>query len=676
MGGTAHEAQSPPSAARPRREAGASAWSVAVDAVERYGPRLVGAVVPFALVLYLALEGGGYDTIVRSQVGITVWWLVLIGALIGVLPMARPSRAAWLGLGLLTLFLAWTALSVIWTESSERTFEEVARVAAYLGVLVLAVGIQRDDDSLRRTVTSVAAAIGVVAIIALLSRLQPEWFPSSDRVVRFLPTIEGRLTYPLDYWNGLAALLAIGTPMLLTVALNARRLFVQALAAAALPAVLLAGFFTFSRGGALEIGVAALVFFALYPRRLAALPTVATIVAGAALLIAAATQRDALEDDLRNAVAQQQGDEMLAVVLVVCAGVGLLRVALGLAERHALGPRVAVSRQATAVAAAATLFVGLGTALALGGASELSDAWDEFKSPESAGAGAERFGQATGAGRYQNWGSALDAYRTEPLTGIGPGTYEYWWARDAPLENFYVRDAHSLYLETLAELGIPGLVMILAFVLAALVVAIVRSLRGPPEQRRYIAGAAAAVAAFATAAAVDWSWELAVIPVAFLLVAGAIFATRPSPPAPEGDAGRGRGALGFRIVLGLAALPCLAVLLILTASVGAVRESQSEVRAEDLGSALESAQAAQDAQPYAATPILQEALVREAGGDLDGAAAAAQEATRAEATNWRIWLILSRIETARGNSSAAVEAYERARSLNPGSLLFVSQEVE
>jgi hypothetical protein len=47
----------------------------------------------FAVVFYLAMSNGGYDTIVRSQVGIAVWWIVPLGALTGVLPMRSAPPA-------------------------------------------------------------------------------------------------------------------------------------------------------------------------------------------------------------------------------------------------------------------------------------------------------------------------------------------------------------------------------------------------------------------------------------------------------------------------------------------------------------------------------------------------------------------------------------------------------
>jgi cytochrome c-type biogenesis protein CcmH/NrfG len=62
--------------------------------------------------------------------------------------------------------------------------------------------------------------------------------------------------------------------------------------------------------------------------------------------------------------------------------------------------------------------------------------------------------------------------------------------------------------------------------------------------------------------------------------------------------------------------------------------------------------------------------VLEQGGELPAAAAAAEAATERESTNWRTWLVLSRIEAERGRAAASVRAYREARSLNPRSELF------
>src|SRR5690349_20202479 len=78
-----------------------------------------------AVVLYLSIDGGGYDLVVRSQVAIVVWWIVLVGAAWGLLPVNRWSRAAWMALALFGGFVAWTALAVTWSLSSERSIDEL-----------------------------------------------------------------------------------------------------------------------------------------------------------------------------------------------------------------------------------------------------------------------------------------------------------------------------------------------------------------------------------------------------------------------------------------------------------------------------------------------------------------------------------------------------------------------
>jgi tetratricopeptide (TPR) repeat protein len=89
-----------------------------------------------------------------------------------------------------------------------------------------------------------------------------------------------------------------------------------------------------------------------------------------------------------------------------------------------------------------------------------------------------------------------------------------------------------------------------------------------------------------------------------------------------------------------------------------------------LDSALSEARSAADAQPYAASPHLQEALVLERQGKFDQAAAAARDATTKESTNWRTFFVLSRIEAERGDAKASLDAYRRAQQLNPRSGVF------
>ena len=654
-----------------RHAASPPGWSLdrIVDRVGELGPLVAGYALPFLLVFYLGLEGGGYDAVVRSEVGIAVWWIVLLGVLVGLLPTTRVPRLAWIGVVLLLAFGAWTTLAISWSESSERSVAEVARVATLLGIFLLC-ALTQGRESLRRAVCAVAAAIGLLGGLALLSRLQPGWITPED-AAGTTAVARTRLNYPLDYWNGLAALIAVGIPLLLGAATQARRTLSSALSAAAIPALALAAFYTLSRGGAGEIAIVLIGFIALYPRRLAALPTIGVTVGGAALLIVAATQRDALENSPFDPQAASQGDEMLAMTLVVCAGVGLIQAALALARTHGLGPRVEISRRTSLAALGTAAVAAIAIALAVGLPGEISDRWNEFKQPGGPSeTSASRFESASGSNRYQLWGAAIDANATAPLTGIGAGTYEFWEARSGTIASF-VRDAHSLYLESLAELGIVGLALIIGLVGLVLVVGASRAWRaGSSETRGWLAAATAACLAFAVAAGVDWAWEVAVLPVAFLVLAAAILGQHAE--TPTGD--RSRFAAKFprfgRPLIAALALLSMVLIAIPMAGTEALRSSQDHVNDNRLDLALDQARSASNVQPYAASPALQEALVQELNGDLDSASEAARKATQDESTNWRTWLTLSRIEAERGRAEESLAAYREARVLNPRSVLF------
>jgi O-antigen ligase len=620
----------------------------------------------FGLVVYLGLKGGGFDPLVHDQVGIAVWWIVLAATLVGALPRRRLGVLAWCSLALLAAFVAWTALSLGWTESVDKTSADLARVATYLGVFVLAL-FARESKGTRRMVAAVGTAIAFVAVVALLSRLHPAWFPAADQTGNFLLGAQERLSYPLNYWNALAALIAIGLPLILQVSTCAKSVIARSLAAATLPAMALTAFFTLSRGGMAAAVIALGVFLALTSDRLPKLLTMLTTGAGGAILIAAATQRDALQSGFLNAAAQHQGNEMLTMTLVVCAGVGLIQAGISLVLTHKMRPRWTFVSRRQAIALALTgLLAALVMAAAFNAPGRMSNAWSDFKQEGGPEAGTARLGSVAGQGRYQFWRAAINENRTKPLTGTGSGTFEYWWDRNGDTAEV-ARDTHSLYMQTLGELGIVGLALLASFLLTILLGGARATIRASSRGRPQLAAAVAGCVAFCVTATFDWMWQIAVLPVAVLLIASTLV----SAEARSGGTSR-RPALGLplRLAFALIVLTAIVAIAIPLSSTALVRQSQADARAADLPAALQAARSAQNAQPGSATPRLQQALLLEAQGNLPLAAAAARGATQRESTNWETWLVLSRIEAEQGRSAAALRHYRKAKSLNPLSPLF------
>jgi hypothetical protein len=621
------------------------------------GPALSAWGLAFALVVYLALQDGGYDTVARSQIGIVVWWIVLLGALVGAAP-GRIGTPGWVAIALLTAFAAWTGLSIGQSESAEGAAIELSRAATYLGVLVLALWVA-PKAAARHTINAVACAIALVTALAVLSRLHPRWFPANDHI-EFLPAAAGELSYPLNYWNLLAGFTVLGMPLLLAIALAGRTLAGRAAAAAMLPLSVLCVYLTSSRGGlaACAAGIGAML--ALAPRRGALLASLGIAGAGGGVLVAAANQRDALQSGMSTAAARTQGDELTYIVIVVMLGVALAQIAVLRAGGHNRPPRWSAASPRILVAG---ILIAAALAVAAGVPGELEERGRQLArlpAPTVVGRdGRSGPGGAPSDIRYQFWGASLDAFKGHLLRGIGAGSFELWWAREGSGEGLF-RDAHSLYFESLAELGIVGFTLIAGFMLWLLGQAVARTLRSPAEPRMWMAAATGALVVFAVTAALEWAWEMAVLPVAAMLLGAVVLATR-------NEGARAPGAARPQARLGVAAFAVAALVAIALplASTVALEDSRASARAGRLDEAVQDARTAERLQPYAAMPKLQRALVLEQLGRLDAAAVAARAASKDEPTNWRPWLVRARIDAERGRAIESVRELRRARELNP-----------
>ena len=159
--------------------------------------------------------------------------------------------------------------------------------------------------------------------------------------------------------------------------------------------------------------------------------------------------------------------------------------------------------------AASVICAGLALAIVVG-------AHEKSGTPITAGAG--RFGTLK-SNRYAYWDVALRAFASEPLRGVGAGGWAVWWLRDRTINDF-AQDAHSLPLQTMAELGVVGLAL-----LAAFLAGIGLSARG--ALRRAPALAAGPIAGFVTYVAhapLDWDWQMPAVTLVAVVLAGALVA--------------------------------------------------------------------------------------------------------------------------------------------------------
>jgi len=465
---------------------------------------------------------------------------------------------------------------------------------------------------------------------------------------------------------------ALGLPLLLSIATSARTLRTQAAAAAGIPILVLCGYLTFSRGSAIAASVALIVFIALAPERIPKLATMLVAAIGSVALIAGAVHRSAIEHGLVNAAARNQGSTLLTALILVCAGAGLAQAGIGLAVRHGTPPRwLVVPRERARMLLLAGLAACVLVALVAGAPGRISHAWQDFKHPATAAESQNsisRFVAGSGEGRYDFWKVAVKATSGHLLGGEGPGTFQLVWLPRAPIPG-YVQNAHSLYLETLSDLGVVGLGVLLGFFLLVIGAAVRLVTRSRYEARIRAAGVVAGLVAFSVSAAFDWIWQVPVLPAAFLLLAAAVLAPGSRSAAARSLTGI-RGRIAIRVGSVVLAFACLVAIGVPLATTTAVRQSQAAVTSGNTALALADARAAVRVQPGAASAQTQLALVLELEHNLRGALAAGDRATRDEPDNWSTWLVVSRLEAEAGDPAASLAAYRRARSLNPHSPIF------
>jgi O-antigen ligase/polysaccharide polymerase Wzy-like membrane protein len=383
-------------------------------------------------------------------------------------------------------------------------------------VLVLTGGAAARIGDLSMLLRWTAAAFTAIALAGLLTRLLPETFPISSG---FLPE---RVSFPLTYWNAMGIACALGALLALHLTASGREpVVVRVLAAAAIAPIAVTLYLTFSRGAiwVLPVGFVLYVLLAQPRGLLTALPA-AGIPAAIAAKVAYGNELLARADYDSSAAAAGQGRHVALVVLACAVAAAVLRAAALPLDRRIEAIRIAPERLRllrAGVAAGLVVAVGVG-ALAAGAPRRISDARATFSEGRYMDYSSDLRSRLTSAvdnGRIDNWRVALDGFDAQPLHGTGAGTYRISWDRFRPPPPVKVNDGHSLYLETLSELGVVGLVLLLV-ALGTILGAGIARLGGPERHAHGVFVAAGTM--LALHAAIDWDWEM---PALFVWLFGA-----------------------------------------------------------------------------------------------------------------------------------------------------------
>jgi hypothetical protein len=449
--------------------------------------------------------------------------------------LERPPRAAVVSAALLLGLAGWDALSLRWSPVPQLARDEALLVVFYALAFIVPVVLLRGARDRLAATASVAALLVALAVAALVDLLLV-----ADPGEHYE---HGRLTFPVSYVNAQAALLFI--VFWPCVALAAERRRHPALRGAAMggAAILLAGgLMTQSKGGIVALVLAGVVFFALSPARLAALvPALLPLaLVGGSYELLTRPFRARFDADFASEIRFAAATALILGAAAAAAGcvyaIADRRVTLGAATRRLAGRAVLLAALVAALGATVAFFVAVDRP-----GHFVEQRWHSFKRIPARESGSSHL-TSLGSNRYDFWRVELRLARDHPLAGVGARGFGQRYLAQRKSSETPAR-GHSLELDTLAETGVIGLILLCGAVGLPLARALARARVDP-----VVAGVAAAAVYGVVHASGDWVWTFPAVGVVLFLLLGI---------ANSGDGERGpmqarTAALGAAAALALA----------------------------------------------------------------------------------------------------------------------------
>jgi O-antigen ligase len=566
--------------------------------------------------VYLAFEGGGFGAAPVAGAALVLSTVVLLWALFSRRWLRLGGTLGKVAIGAFALYGVWTLLSAVWSNDLGRALVEFDRALLYLLCLVIGLSILPSAVQIRAVTRGLACGTLVVCVVAFIARALPRVWPIRPELAN------ERLSFPVTYWNAMGLLATLAILLLAGVSSESHESrATRVLAGAGIPVAAAVLLLTFSRGAIAACVIGCVCFLALAGWR--AIGTAVAVAPGTALALVSAYRADLLaKPDPTTHAAVAQGHRLALLVGVATIGTALLR-SLGLffedrlaaSSRGALRPRVSFTLASFVVVGAVVVAIVAGVPHIV-----QRDVHAFVKSsPIPSGPVRGRLTSLSGNGRVQNWQAALDAFDREPVRGTGAGTYQFAWYRYRSDGAFYVVNAHNLYLETLADLGVVGLVLLVA-VLGSVLFALLAAVR--TADRAIYGALSAGYIAWLVHAGVDWDWQMPVITAWLFFVGGFVLnaAGLPSRMSPRGRTGLAIAAVGVSVFAG--------ALLLTEQRIGTASSARSR-------------------------------------GECVAARAAARSATSILDVFPQPYEVLGNCEIARGQPRAAIGAMQQARDLEP-----------
>jgi O-Antigen ligase len=596
--------------------------------------------VPSITLIGVAAASGGFNATSFGWTALAFAWLAIV-ALTVVTPAWGALDVAWLTAA--TAVCLDTFGSAAWSGSVATAIDNGQRSLEYLlGITVALLVVRRGRLSL--WLSGLVLGVGAVSVYSLATRLFPDHFGAFNGAAGY------RLFVPIGYWNALGIFAAAAALIAFGVAVAGRGRVLRVLTAVAIVPLTATLYFTFSRGAWVALACGLLAVFALSAQRLRLLGGAFMLVPVPAVGVLLASRVSALtHQSIAVSAAAHAGHRLaLEFALLTAAQAAVAAVYVVWLSRIRVGERT--RRVAGAVVVAVVLGALIAAFTAYGSPPTLArHAYGSFVSTPAGGSDLNgRLFTLSNDGRIVLWRSALHDFEAHPVVGSGAGSFGRWWLAHRP-SAYFVEDAHNLYMQTLAEGGVIGLVL-LAALLGIPLIAAVRARKHP-----LVAPVFGAYAAFLVHAAVDWDWQMPAVTL-LALFAGAALVAAARGNEPTIVLGR-----QSRFVIGAAATFAAAVAFVGLIGNIALANATSGVLNGTGRKAVSEAAKARRWAPWSAVALRELGETRAVTGQRQAGLVALRQAAAKDPGDWQTWFDIAVVTTGPERRAAVA----RVKSLNP-----------
>ena len=676
-----------------RTRAALPAWRdllLALARVEVWSALLVAALA--CLLAFYAKGGLKLSTLTNTELALTLGGAGVVACVILLAPRGGQLTGRW-PLALLFAFAALSAISVAWSVQPEDSWRSAARLLSYGTCFAAAVALVRIAPA---RWPQVLEGLALAAVVGCAYGVATKVFPAS--LASAEAASRARLEEPFGYWNALGLDAAMG--IVCCMWLGARRdghALLRALAYPACGLLVLALLLAYSRGALAALLLGAALWLLIVPLRLRGAVLLLVGAAGGGAVAAWSFSQGALSDEgVELAQRSVAGHELGALVLVMLAALTLA----GLAISFATSRRAPRARERRRIGTALLSLLGLAV-LALvvalahsqrGLTGSISHAFNALTNA-NAKTPPNTPGRLTAIAsvRARYWKEALQIFKAHPLLGVGADGYGTARLRYRK-ETLVVEHAHGFLTQTLADLGLVGIVLVLALLVSWMLAA--RRPTHPLRTRtRYSAerigmlSMLCVVVVFGLHSLIDWTWYVPGDACVALLCAGwlagrgeLVGEAEPGTQRSPRDAWRrlreaSRRLRGERPPVRAALAGVVVVAALLAAWAEWEPQRSEEARAEaltlaeggKLPKALAAARSAVSRDPLSVEALFALAEVQQIAGRAPAARATLERAVKLQPSNPRTWLELGRHDLGL-DPRAAMKELQAAIYLNPESI--------